>query len=190
MNESPFATPLDELSLQRLRKRCRATQERVYRTYVDACWNLALRSTGCEARAWDVVQDAFVRAFRKPAQLRDPSRFGFWLRRIVVHGIADQYRDRFEASRVDSDEEPVEAAGEPTWLDLERCLGRLGSVDRLVLWLHDAEGMTHEEIAESTGHTVPWSKTRLSRARARLRKMLNAGLPASRDGTGEALHGT
>jgi RNA polymerase sigma-70 factor (ECF subfamily) len=43
-----------------------------------------------------------------------------------------------------------------------------------VLWLYDVEGMTHAEIAAALNRSVPWSKTRLSRARARMRALLGA----------------
>jgi len=71
-------------------------------------------------------------------------------------------------------------------MDLERALARLDPLDRTVVWLHDAEGYTHAEIAELAGQTPSWSKTRLSRSRARLRPFLEPGLSTVRtaDGAG------
>ena len=169
-----FDHPLDELTLGRLRGNCRRTQEQVYRRYADAAWTLAVRLTGCEATAWDAVQESFVRAFRQVPQLRSGSSFGPWLRRIVVNQAMDQHRARRRESRADPPEASVTAA-EPAWLDLETALARLDPTDRLVLWLHDAEGMTHEEISELAGNTRSWSKSRLVRARARMQRMLTRG---------------
>jgi RNA polymerase sigma-70 factor (ECF subfamily) len=170
----PFNQPLDELALGRLRRNCRRTQEAVYRGYADAAWTLAVRLTGCEATAWDAVQEAFVRAFGQAAQLRDGAAFGPWLRRIVVNQAMDQHRNRRREVRVDPPEAAIDGA-EPAWLDLETALERLDAADRMVLWLHDVEGMTHDEIAELAGYTRSWSKSRLSRSRARMQRMLDRG---------------
>ena len=165
MSRNAFNQPLDALCLKRLARQCRRTQEQVYRSFVDPAWTLAVRLTGCEAGAWDAVQEGFVRAFRQAGQLRDGSAFGFWLRRIIVNQAMDVHRVRGRESA----EEPRESsssAPDPAWIDLE-------TDDRMVLWLHDAEGMTHEEIASLADKTVSWSKTRLSRTRARVRAALD-----------------
>lgn len=172
MNDNAFNQPLDPMSLKRLQKQCRRTQEQVYRLFVEAAWTLALRLTGCEARAWDTVHEGFVRAFRRAGQLRDGSAFGFWLRRIIVNQAMDGHRSRSRES-LEPPPESITSAPDPAWLDLETELGRLDASDRMVLWLHDAEGMTHEEIASLAGKTVSWSKTRLSRTRARVRAALD-----------------
>lgn len=172
MKDNAFDQPLDALCLKRLGQQCRRTQEQVYRRFVEAAWTLAVRLTGCEAAAWDVVHEGFVRAFRQAGQLRDASAFGFWLRRIVVNQAMDAHRVRGRES-AEAPPESSCSAPDPAWLDLEFELARLDPADRMVLWLHDAEGMTHEEIASLAGMTVSWSKSRLSRTRARVRDALN-----------------
>ena len=57
-------------------------------------------------------------------------------------------------------------------MDLDSALAMLGQEDRSVVWLHDVEGYNHKEIADLFGKTESFSKTRLSRARAKLREML------------------
>lgn len=57
-------------------------------------------------------------------------------------------------------------------MDLSRALGLLGDEDRTVVWLHDVEGYQHEEIAQMFGKTESFSKTRLNRARAKLRHLM------------------
>src|SRR5947209_7952910 len=61
----------------------------------------------------------------------------------------------------------------PAQIDLERAFERLSETSRAVVWLHDVEGYTHEEIAEQMGKTVSFSKSQLARAHARLRRMLD-----------------
>lgn len=172
MKDNAFDQPLDALCLKRLTRQCRRTQEQVYRRFVEAAWTLAVRLTGCEAAAWDAVHEGFVRAFRQAGQLRDGGAFGFWLRRIIVNQAMDVHRMRGRES-VEAPPESSCSAPDPAWLDLESELARLDPADRMVLWLHDAEGMTHEEIASLAGMTVSWSKSRLSRTRARVRDALN-----------------
>ena len=58
-------------------------------------------------------------------------------------------------------------------MDLDSALGALGSEDRAVVWLHDVEGYNHQEIAAFFGKTESFSKTRLSRARAQLKELLD-----------------
>ena len=57
-------------------------------------------------------------------------------------------------------------------LDLEIALGLLPTTARTVVWLHDVEGYTHEEIAGMMGKTPSFSKSALARAHARLRRWL------------------
>ncbi|MDZ7791447.1 MAG: sigma-70 family RNA polymerase sigma factor [Xanthomonadales bacterium] len=168
-----LSSPIDDLVLAALKRRCRRTQERVYRQYSQPAWTLAVRLSGCEARAWDAVQSAFVLAFERVGQLREAKQFGFWLRRILVNQVMDQHR------RQSSEQAEIETAAalrdQDSALDLERALAALEPLDRQVVWLHDGEGMKHAEIAELAGQTVSWSKSRLARAREKLRKQLTAG---------------
>jgi RNA polymerase sigma-70 factor (ECF subfamily) len=60
-------------------------------------------------------------------------------------------------------------------IDLERAFEELSETSRAVVWLHDVEGYTHEEIAELMGKTVSFSKSQLARAHARLRRKLGEG---------------
>lgn len=176
MTNNDFNAPLDDVLLQRLRSNCKDAQAQIYQRYASQAWTLAKRMTGCESSAWDVVQDSFVLAFRNIRQLRDGACFGTWLRRILVSKAMDQHRHRRRDRDHQSSQQQVMVAytnsPDPHWLDLERALAALDATDRMVLWLHDAEGMTHEEIAAIGGLSKSWSKSRLVRARARMQAML------------------
>src|SRR2546427_287431 len=70
-------------------------------------------------------------------------------------------------------------AGDEAALEaLYRAFDRLSETSRAVVWLHDVEGYTHEEIADQMGKTVSFSKSQLARAHARLRRMLDEGAQA------------
>ena len=184
-----FSRPLDDLSLAALKRRCRRTQERVYRDYSGAAWTLGMRLSGCEARAWDAVQAGFVRAFERIGQLRDAAAFGPWLRRLIVNQVMDQHRSRFEALPADH-EATAQTAAPEDGIDIEQALARLNPLDRAVLWLHDVEGLTHAEIAELAGQTPSWSKSRLSRTRARVRGWLEPDEPGPAESETIAMNAT
>ncbi|HET9514682.1 MAG TPA: sigma-70 family RNA polymerase sigma factor, partial [Gemmatimonadales bacterium] len=63
-------------------------------------------------------------------------------------------------------------------MDLEAALERLSDTARAVVWLHDVEGYTHEEIANLMGKTVSFSKSQLARAHTRLRRWLGEEVAA------------
>lgn len=184
-----FSQPLDDLTLVALKKRCRKTQERVYRDYASAAWTLGMRLSGCEARAWDAVQSGFVRAFERIGQLRDARAFGPWLRRLIVNQVMDQHRRGFVALPAEH-ERAANLAAPEDGLDLEQALARLNPLDRAVIWLHDVEGLTHAEIAELAGQTPSWSKSRLSRTRARVRGWLEPDQPQPAEPETTAMHAT
>jgi RNA polymerase sigma-70 factor (ECF subfamily) len=68
-----------------------------------------------------------------------------------------------------SDDQEIAAGADPA---LERALMRLPALTRTVLWLHDVEGYTHEEIGMALSRSSSFSKTQLARAHARLRDLL------------------
>ena len=67
---------------------------------------------------------------------------------------------------------PAKGASVALRMDLESAMARLGDTARAVVWLHDVEGFTHEEIANQMGKTVSFSKSQLARAHQRLRTWL------------------
>lgn len=150
-------------------------QEAIYRAFERPAYNLARRMTGCEQAGWDVMQDAFLRAFKCLPQFRGDAPFGHWLRSIVASEALMHLRagrrwlELFSSSDALEVEAPVE---DFSTLDLERALAVLPSLPRSVLWLYHVEGYTHAEIAAMCGKTASFSKSQLSRAHARLREIL------------------
>jgi RNA polymerase sigma-70 factor (ECF subfamily) len=61
-------------------------------------------------------------------------------------------------------------------MDLETALDRLSDTARAVVWLHDVEGFTHEEIGAQMGKTPSFSKSQLARAHQKLRVWLDEGV--------------
>lgn len=131
------------------------------------------RLSGDRARAEDLLQDAFVQAWIKLDQLREPAAFGGWLKRLAVNlALADKRR----LKPVDAAEIPEQAAAQPPWpaadMDLERAIARLPERARQVLVLFHVEGLAHEEIAALMKIEQGTSKAQLHRARNLLKEML------------------
>jgi RNA polymerase sigma factor (sigma-70 family) len=150
--------------------------EQLYRAFETPVYNLARRILRRPEEAEDVVQETFLEIVRSIRRYRGEGQLWAWVRRIA----ASKALMRIRRERVRAEEEFDETltgstapVGVPLQIDLERALDQLSETSRAVVWLHDVEGYTHEEIAEMTGKTVSFSKSQLARAHARLRRMLN-----------------
>ncbi|MCL6431026.1 MAG: sigma-70 family RNA polymerase sigma factor [Anaerolineae bacterium] len=158
------------------------------RIYQDMAFNVAYRVLGEAEAAADATQDAFLAAYRALPAFRGGS-FKLWLLRIVTNSCYDQLRLRkrrqqtslddlaedpdYASALADHGESPEEAIlrGELAQV-LQAGIARLPLDQRIVLVLSDVQGLSYEEIAETTGIALGTVKSRLSRARARLRDFL------------------
>lgn len=177
MSGSPFDIELDEMTLARAKRGNLRACETIYRKFQQPAFSVAYRICQCRENAQEISQEAFITAFRKLKQFRGDAPFWGWLRRVVVNHAISAIRRESKNDSVEFQDFHVQAEGgqEQTGLamDLESALGALDSEDRAVVWLHDVEGYNHKEIAALFGKTESFSKTRLSRARARLRSLLD-----------------
>ncbi len=151
----------------------------LYREHVGRVHALCLRLASDPARAEDLTQDVFVRAWQSLGTFRGESAFSSWLHRLAVNLALNAERARGRRLlRVLS-----EGAGNDfdaaAWqrvpgadIDLERAIASLPSRARTVFVLHDVEGYQHDEIAQLTGTAVGTSKAHLFRARRLLREAL------------------
>ncbi len=131
------------------------------------------------AAAEDVFQDSMLAVLQNAGAWREEAPFGVWVRQLVLRRCLMHLRSPWQRARlalVESVEGGLEpASGEmpaADLLDLERALAHLSSTARAVLWLHDAEGLTHEEIAAAFGRSPSFSKSQLARAHASMRELL------------------
>jgi RNA polymerase sigma-70 factor (ECF subfamily) len=164
--------------------------ERLVRPHFDRLYRLAWRLTGARAEAEDLFQELLVKAFTKLDDLVEIDEPGSWLCKIMYNLFIDERR-RFARRRLHMVEEsalPGEGlAGLPATDDpaydharaeklrrLDRALAQLSDDHRIVVLLHDTEGYKLAEIQELTGAPVGTVKSRLHRARARLREILEA----------------
>src|SRR6185312_10807485 len=152
--------------------------ERLYRANVARVHGAILRLVGMDrARAEELTQEAFVRAWQKLSSFRHESAFSTWLYRLGVNTALMDLRGRREELNLDDVALQAALGGEVPFCaaergDLERAVADLPPRARAVLVLHDVEGWKHEEISAELGMTVGSSKAQLHRARGLLRRAL------------------
>ncbi|MFK2932631.1 RNA polymerase sigma factor [Dyella agri] len=152
--------------------------QRLYRRHVDRIHGAVYRLAGYDhARAEDLTQEAFVRAWQKLPGFRFESAFGTWLYRLSINVALMEIRARRADPVGYVDEESLPEQGETPFCaaerkELERAIGKLPPRARAVLVLHDVEGWRHEEIGDELDMAVGTSKAQLHRARQLLRKAL------------------
>ena len=164
---------------------------RLVLAYQDMLFNTACRILGDDDLAADATQEAFISAFRSLASFRGGS-FKAWLLRTVTNACYDELRRRKRRPAVPlepmtSDDEEMET---PRWLadpslspeeqtelvDLDQaiqdCLNALPTAFRTVVVLVDIQGMDYEEAARVVRTPLGTIKSRLARARLRMRECL------------------
>lgn len=174
-----------------------AFDELVRRTYVDT-YTLASRLTGHEEDARDVVQEAYLRAWKGIRRFRGDARFNTWLYRITANTASThrQRRSRLRTATLDGVPEPIELALDArpeeayeasAGLDeLAAAVDRLPESLRQIVVLKDVYGLPHEAIAEELGISVAAAKVRLHRGRKKLREQLDARDVGNRVPTGRS----
>jgi RNA polymerase sigma-70 factor (ECF subfamily) len=160
-----------------------AFDELVRLTYADT-YTLAYRLTGNEEDARDVVQEAYLRAFRGVRQFRGDAQFSTWMYRITANCAATHLGRRARHRHDELDEAAPVADPRPDHdpqlrADADDLRGRLReALDELspglrtVVVLRDVYGLPHEDIAAELGITATAAKVRLHRARNKLRDQL------------------
>ncbi len=162
----------------------RGAFDEIVRRTTPATWTLARRLCGDDEDAADVVQDAYLRAYRSIRKFRGDAAFTTWLYRITANCAADQLDKRARHRHDDLGEEtpqedlrleadPVAHAGNVELRgELVAALDDLAPKLRAVVVLRDVYDLPHEAIAAELGISETAAKVRLHRARRRLREAL------------------
>ncbi len=168
--------------LARARTGERAARQALYGLFAPAVATLIRRLVGQRALAEDLFQDTMVMFYERLHQYRGEAPLGAWLRQIALSRCLMYLRSPWRRALLCL--EPVDSgvAAEVAALvtpgyggeliDLERALATLAPTARAIVWMYEVEGYSHQEIAESFGRSVSFSKSQLARAHARLRAQL------------------
>jgi len=158
-------------------------------SYQSMAYNVAYRILGDRDAATDAAQDAFLSAFKAIGKFRGGS-FKAWILRIVTNACYDQLRlkQRRPTASLDAllvaEPTPIQFLTDPGESPEEYALrqelsrviqvgiGTLPPEQRVALVLSDVQGLSYQEIAEATGASLGTVKSRLNRARGKLRDFL------------------
>lgn len=167
-----------------------ASFEALLRPHLDRLYRMAYRLTSNKPEAEDLFQDLLIKVYPRLDDLLDVEEPGSWLCRIMYNHFIDNRR-RYARQRLVAVSEQqlpgegiagvagvggpeVDAEQEDDITLLENALNQLSEEHRLVVMLYDCEGYKLAEIQEVTGTPIGTLKSRLHRARARLREILEA----------------
>lgn len=188
--ESSDSVEIDE---PRLIQRCIAGDasafEPLVEKYRQRVWRLAYQVLHDREEAWDVAQEAFVRAFHSLPSFRGQSAFYTWLFRITVNVATDRHRQRGAQARAFGPERVTEEEWARTTPDpgggpdqqaaraeqrerIRQALDALPPKARAIIMLSDVEGLSYREIAEVLNCPIGTVMSRLHNARKRLKGLL------------------
>ncbi len=156
--------------------------ELLYREHSPRIYALCLRlKAGDTSDATELLQDVFIKAWRRLDTFRGDSAFASWLHRLAVNTMLENSRsDQRRTARVLPMEDTSRLAGAArssgveSRMDMESAMASLPKGARLAFVLHDIEGYQHQEIAEQLCVTVGTVKAQLHRARRLLRERLES----------------
>jgi RNA polymerase sigma factor (sigma-70 family) len=183
VSQGSFTITVDELTIGRARRGDGAALETLFRAFETPVYNLARRMCRTPHDAEDVLQETFLEVVRSIRRFRGDGPLAGWIRKVAASKALMRLRRRARGAEDPLTDEVADGAGKgrdgrgslaatPERLDLEAALDRLGDSARAVVWLHDVEGYSHDEIAQLMGKTASFSKSALARAHARLRGYL------------------
>lgn len=166
----------------------RKCQERLYKEYFSTMMNMAMRYVNDKFKAAEIVNDGFLKVFKKIDQYEFRGSFEGWIRRIVFHSISDTIRKDanylkfmvFEEHDKKNNNQILDHLYEE---DLIKMIDKIPPASGAIFLLFAVQGYSHKEISELKNISVGTSKWHLSEARKKLQnlvlenynKTLNAG---------------
>lgn len=188
----------------RFRKGKAASFRELVRRYQARVYSLALRLTGNEADAQEVLQDTFLSVYRKLDTFRGDSAFSSWLYRIAANASLMKIRSRGQRRNIPLEEISQQLENKDWYPEvsrdwsqdaeklvlhremaerISRAIDELPEKYRVVFLLREVEEMSTHEVAEALGLSIPTIKTRLHRARLFLRQKLEHAFSETSLGT-------
>ncbi len=156
----------------------RLSQRKLYEQFYSLGLNLCLRYARSRDEAREMLNDGFLKVFRKIDRYNPAMPFQPWLRRLLVNAAIDYHHKHHkhpESEEIADYKLPPEAVvlpGEMAYEDLLKAVQALPPAYRMAFNLHEIEGYKHAEIAEMLNISVGTSKSNLARAKSHLKKSL------------------
>jgi len=160
----------------------RKAQFQLYKLYSKAMFNICYRMLNSIEEAEDLLQEAFAEAFKKLDSFRFESSFGAWLKRIVVNRCINHLKKR-RAELIYTDNLPEKDCNDNNndkndnqfRMDVKaihRAMEQLPDGYRIIFSLYLIEGYDHAEIAQIMGISESTSKSQFSRAKQKIKQIL------------------
>ncbi|MBI5856881.1 MAG: sigma-70 family RNA polymerase sigma factor [Sphingobacteriales bacterium] len=164
-------------------------QEELYRRFSPRMYAVCLRYAGNAEEAEDILQEGFIKVFKKLDSFRSEGSFEGWLRRIFVNTAIEHFRrKRYMMPVTEREENTIEGKylsvlDSMAARDIMALVQELSPGYRTVFNMYVVEGYTHKEIADMLGISEGTSKSQLSRAKVILQDMVKQFIDQHR-GTG------
>lgn len=166
--------------IERCKQGDNRAQYELYKLYSKAMFNVSMRITNDYAEAEDVLQEAFISAFKNLNSFKGEASFGSWLKKIVVNAAINAIRKR-KAELVPLEERVIGDIADEIYEDntdwqiekIRRAIQKLPDGYRVVLSLYLLEGFDHAEIGEILGISESTSKSQYSRAKKKLSEIMH-----------------
>jgi len=164
------------MDLQLLIEKClandRFAQRTLYENYKDSLYTIVYRITNDFDAASDLLQEAFIDAFKNLASLKEPQYFHAWIKQIIVRKAYRYLKSKKDSVSLDA----VTEFGYQDEVDvgyIEKAIQSLPAKSRTVFVMAEIEGFAHKEIAETLNISVGTSKSQLNYAKTKLKEMLS-----------------
>lgn len=156
----------------------RRMQEELYRRYSPKMYAVCLRYASNAEEAQDILQEGFIKVFKKMDSFRGDGSFEGWMRRVFVNTAIEHFRRRRYLMPVTEREENTiegkytSALDDLGAKDIMALVQELSPGYRTVFNMYVVEGYTHKEIGDILGISEGTSKSQLSRAKVILQDMV------------------
>jgi len=153
-------------------------QEELYRRFSPRMYAVCLRYAGNSEEAEDILQEGFIKIFKKLGSFRSEGSFEGWIRRIFVNTAIEHFRrKRYLQPVTEKEENTVEGSylsvlDNLAERDIMELIQQLSPGYRTVFNMYVVEGYTHKEIGDMLGISEGTSKSQLSRAKVILQQMV------------------
>ncbi len=154
-------------------------QMQLYDLYCKAMFNTAFNFIKDDDIAQDVMQEAFIKAFKKIGTYTGEASFGSWLKRIVINQSLDwlkkQKLDTVELKEEIAflpNDETLEVDSEISMTVIYKCIEALPKKCKNVVKLYLLEGYDHQEVAQILEISEVASRSQLSRGKSKLKELL------------------
>jgi len=168
-----------QLLLQGCKQNHRESQRLLYQHYYAYAMSICVRYCRSMEESKEIVNDGFMKVFKKMEQHETESSFKAWLRRIMINSAIDHYRKELKhhhhqdiGKAKDIGIHGTTALQDISYAELIGLIQELSPAYRAVFNLYVIDGFTHEEISKILNISEGTSKSNLAKARESLRKML------------------